>query len=74
MYAMGTSTRDIEKTIGDIYGIEISDSMVSKITDKILPMVSEWQNRPLKSIYSVIFLDALHVSVRQEGFVVKKAV
>jgi len=74
MYAMGTSTRDIEKTISDIYGIEISDSMVSKITDKILPMVSEWQNRPLKSIYSVIFLDALHVSVRQEGFVVKKAV
>lgn len=72
MYARGTSTRDIEKTINDIYGIEISDSMISRITDKVLPLVTEWQNRSLAKVYAVIFLDAIHCSVRQDGVVRKK--
>ena len=74
MYAMGTSTKDIEKTINEIYGIELSDSMISRITDKVLPLVVEWQNRPLAKVYAAMFLDALNVNVKQDGIVVKKAV
>ena len=58
----------------DIYGISVSDSTVSRIADKILPVVKEWQQRPLESIYAVVFLDAIHYHVRSEGQVVKKAV
>ena len=54
------STGDIETHIQDIYGISVSDSAVSRITDKILPVVKEWQQRPLESIYAVVFLDAIH--------------
>ena len=74
MYAKGMTTRDIEAHIRDIYGIEVSDSTVSRITDKILPVAKEWQQRPLESIYAVVFLDAIHYHVRSEGQVVKKAV
>ena len=58
----------------DIYGISVSDSTVSRITDKILPVVKEWQQRPLEAIYAVVFLDAIHYHVRSEGQIVKKAV
>ena len=74
MYAKGMTTGDIEAHIRDIYGIEVSDSTVSRITDKILPVAKEWQQRPLESIYAVVFLDAIHYHVRSEGQVVKKAV
>ena len=74
MYAKGMSTGDIETHIRDIYGLEISDSTVSRITDKILPIAKEWQQRPLENIYAVMFLDAIHYHVRSEGQVVKKAV
>ena len=74
MYAKGMSTGDIETHIQDIYGISVSDSTVSRITDKILPIAKEWQQRPLESIYAVIFLDAIHYHVRSEGQIVKKAV
>lgn len=74
MYAKGMSTNDIEEHITDLYGIEISDSTISRITDKILPVVKEWQQRPLCEIYSVVFLDAIHFHVRSEGRVIKKAV
>lgn len=59
MYAKGMSTGDIEAHIQDIYGISVSDSTVSRITDKILPIAKEWQQRPLESIYAVVFLDAI---------------
>ena len=65
---------DISAHIEDIYGIEVSDSLVSRITDKILPVVKEWQQRPLESIYAVVFMDAIHYNVRCEGRIVKKAV
>ena len=65
---------DIEAHIQDIYGISVSDSTVSRITDKILPIAKEWQQRPLESIYAVVFLDAIHYHVRSEGQIVKKAV
>ena len=74
MYAKGMTTGDIEAHIQDIYGISVSDSTVSRITDKILPIAKEWQQRPLESIYAVIFLDAIHYHVRSEGQIVKKAV
>ena len=74
MYAKGMTTGDIEAHIQDIYGISVSDSTVSRITDKILPIAKEWQQRPLESIYAVVFLDAIHYHVRSEGQIVKKAV
>ena len=74
MYAKGMTTGDIEAHIQDIYGICVSDSTVSRITDKILPIVREWQQRPLEGIYAVVFLDAIHYHVRSEGQIVKKAV
>jgi len=74
MYAKGMTTGDIEDHISDLYGLEISDSTVSRITDKVLPLVREWQNRPLEDIYAVVFMDAIHYNVRSEGQIVKKAV
>ena len=74
MYAKGMTTGDIEAHIRDIYGLEVSDTTVSRITDKILPVAKEWQQRPLESVYAVVFLDAIHYHVRSEGQVVKKAV
>ena len=74
MYAKGMTTGDIESHIRDIYGVEVSDTTVSRITDKILPEAKEWQQRPLESVYAVVFLDAIHFHVRSEGWVVKKAV
>ncbi len=74
MYAKGMTTGDIESHIRDIYGIDVSDSTISRVTDKILPLVKEWQQRPLESVYAVVFLDAIHYHVRSEGQIVKKAV
>ena len=74
MYAKGMTARDIDAHIREIYGLEVSDSTVSRITDKILPVVKEWQQRPLEEIYAVVFLDAIHYHVRSEGQIVKKAV
>lgn len=74
MYAKGMTTNDISAHIEDIYGLEVSDSLVSRITDKILPVVKEWQQRPLESVYAVVFMDAIHYNVRCEGRIVKKAV
>lgn len=74
MYAKGMTTGDIEAHIQDIYGLSVSDTTVSRITDKTLPVAKEWQQRPLESIYDVVFLDAIHYHVRSEGQIVKKAV
>ena len=74
MYAKGMTIGDIEAHIQDIYGLSVSATTVSRITDKILPVAKEWQQRPLESIYAVVFLDAIHYHVRSEGKIVKKAV
>lgn len=74
MYAKGMTTSDIEGHIREIYGIEVSDSTISRVTDKILPVVKEWQMRPLEGIYAVVFMDAIHFHVRSEGQIIKKAV
>lgn len=74
MYAKGMTTGDIEAHIQDIYGVDVSDTTVSRITDKILPVAKEWQQRPLEAVYAVVLLDAIHYHVRSEGHIVKKAV
>ena len=73
MYAKGMTTRQISETIEDIYGFEISEGMVSDITDKLLPRIEEWQNRPLSAVYPIVFIDAVHFSVRKEGLIQKLA-
>ena len=74
MYAKGMTTGDIEAHIQDIYGVDVSDTTVIRITDKILPVAKEWQQRPLEAVYAVVFLEAIHYHVRSEGHIVKKAV
>ena len=74
MYAKGMTTNDIESHMRELYDIEISDNTISMITDKILPIVKEWQERPLEEIYAVVFMDAIHYHVRNEGRIVKCAV
>ena len=73
MYAKGMTTRQISETIQDIYGFEASEGFISDVTDKILPQIEEWQNRPLDDIYPVLFIDAIHYSVRQENIIRKVA-
>ena len=73
MYGLGMSTRDINKHIQEIYGVDVSAEMVSKITDKIIPLIEEWQNRPLEEVYYFTFLDAVHFHVKEDKAIVKKA-
>lgn len=73
LYSQGLSTRDIQKTINELYGTDIDDTNVSRITDKILPVLREWQQRPLESVYAMVMLDAIHLKVREDGMVVSKA-
>ena len=73
MYARGLSTRQISEQIDDIYGFDVSEGMVSDITDKLLPQIEEWQKRPLSEVYPIIFIDAVHFSVREDRLVKKLA-
>lgn len=74
MYAKGMTTGDIGSHMKELYDIDISDSTISRVTDKILPIVKEWQERPLEDIYAVVFMDAIHYHIRSEGRIVKRAV
>lgn len=74
MYAKGMTTGDIESHMKELYDMDISDGTISRITDKILPIVREWQERPLEEVYAVVFMDAIHYHVRSEGRIVKRAV
>lgn len=74
MYAKGMSTGDIESHMRELYDVSVSDSTVSRITDKVLPLVRQWQERPLEEVYAVVFMDGIHYHVRSEGRIVKCAV
>jgi transposase-like protein len=74
MYSHGMSTRGIQATIKDIYNVDISPELVSRVTDEVKGMAGEWRNRPLESFYPVVCFDALRVNIRDEGRVGKKAV
>ncbi len=73
LYARGLSTRDINEQIQELYGIDVSATMVSNITDQIIPEIREWQARPLDEVYPFVFIDAVHFSVREDNHIVKKA-
>lgn len=73
LYAHGMSTRDIQEQVKDLYNIDISSELVSKISEKIMPQVNEWQNRPLESYYPFIFMDAIHYKIRDNHQIVSKA-
>jgi putative transposase len=73
MYSKGMTTRQISDTLMDIYGFEASEGFISDVTDKILPEIEDWQNRPLNSVYPVLFIDAIHYSVKDNGVIRKLA-
>jgi putative transposase len=73
LYAKGVSTREIQDHLISLYGIDVSPTLISNVTNKILPMIKEWQNRPLQSVYAIVFLDAIHYKVRYEGLIQNKA-
>ena len=73
MYAKGMTTRQISDIISDIYGFEPSEGFISDVTDKILPQIENWQNRPLDEVYPIVYIDAIHYSVRDEGVIRKLA-
>ena len=74
MYAKGTSVRDIQETLKELYGVDVSPATLSAITDKVWELVEAWQNRPLASIYPFIYLDAIHLKLRREGKIENTAV
>jgi transposase-like protein len=74
MYAKGVSTRDIQDTLAELYGVDVSPGTISKVTDKVWELVEEWQNRPLEAIYPIIYLDAIYIKLRRDGKVVNTAV
>lgn len=74
MYAKGMTTRDISAHLHDVYGVDASAEMISHMTDRILPVAKEWQNRPLEKKYAVVFMDAVHFHVREDNRTIKKAV
>lgn len=73
LYAHGMSTRDIQEQVKDLYNIEISSELVSKISEKIMPQVNEWQSRPLEAYYPFVFMDAIHYKIRDNHQIVSKA-
>ena len=73
MYAKGMTTRQISETLEDIYGFEASEGFISDVTDKILPQIEDWQKRPLAEVYPVLYIDAIHYSVRDNGGIRKLA-
>ena len=74
MYARGTTMRDIQAMLDELYGISVSADTISKITDKVWPLVEEWQNRPLAAIYAMVYLDALHLKIKKDGKIENVAV
>lgn len=74
LYAKGVSTRDIQATLQDLYGVEVSAATVSTVTDKVWGLVEAWQNRPLQAIYPIVYLDAIHLKLRRDGKVQNTAI
>ena len=73
MYAKGISTRNIANQVNEMYGMNVSPTLISNITDKIIPSIKEWQCRPLESIYPIVFMDAIHFKVKKDNSIVNKA-
>lgn len=73
LYAIGMSYESISEHLSEMYGLEVSNAKISQITDKLLPLITEWRNRSLESVYPIVFLDAMHFKVRVEGKVISRA-
>jgi transposase-like protein len=73
LYAKGVSVRDIQAHLNHLYGVDISPTLISNVTNRIMPLVREWQSRPLQNVYAAVFMDAIHFKVKQEGHIVNKA-
>lgn len=73
LYAIGMSYESISAHLSEMYGLEISPAKISLVTDKLLPLITEWRNRPLDAVYPIVFLDAMHFKVREDGKVVSKS-
>lgn len=73
LYALGMSYEGISEHLSEMYGMDVSSAKISLVTDKLLPLITEWRNRPLESVYPIVFLDAMHFKVRVEGKVTTKA-
>jgi putative transposase len=73
LYAAGISYEAITEHLRDMYGLEVSTAKISLITDKLMPLITEWRNRPLDAVYPIVFLDAMHFKIREEGKVTSKA-
>jgi putative transposase len=74
MYARGMTTRDIQGHLEELYGVEVSPTLISNVTDAVLDEVRAWQNRPLDAVYPIVYLDALVVKMREQGQVENRAV
>jgi transposase-like protein len=74
LYAKGVSVREIQDHLNRLYGVDVSPALLSNVTNRIMPVIKEWQSRPLQKTYAVVFLDAIHYKVKQEGHIVNKAV
>jgi len=74
LYGLGMSYSDIQSHITEMYGLQVSDGLINSITDKVIPAIREWQSKPLERLYCVIWMDAMHFKVRQDGQVQAKAV
>ncbi len=74
LYAKGISTRDIQETLREVYGVEVSSATISTVTDKVWKLVEAWQNRSLATIYPIIYLDAIHLKLRRDGKVANTAI
>jgi len=73
LYTRGVSVRDIQSHLHHVYGVSLSPTLISNVTNRIMPLIKEWQSRPLQPIYAIVFLDAIHFKVKQEGHIVSKA-
>jgi len=74
MYSLGLSTNAIQENLKEIYNVDVSPELISRVTDEVKGLVEEWRNRPLESFYPIMFFDALRTNIREEGHVVKKSV
>ena len=74
MYSKGMTVRDIQEHLSSLYGIEVTSGLISQVTNKIIPVIREWQQRPLQEVYVHVVMDAIHYKVRQDGRIVNKAV
>lgn len=74
LYGLGMSYSDIQAHLIEIYGLNVSDGLINSITDRVIPSIREWQARPLERLYCIIWMDAMHFKVRQDGKVITKAI